>query len=153
MSWRTLILARAVAGCLVVAGGVNAVAQAERDPTLAPARPVSAASAPAGSGSGASAALVGESVMVIVRDGRPFLVVGTRLFGQGQMIGSTRIERISETEVWLREGKTVIKKPIFAGVVRRDSATSPPVPSKCTDTSKTKAPTQSRASRSENCPP
>ena len=153
MNRRELVLARVVAGCLVVAGWANAVAQTERDPTVAPVRPGSAASAPGGSGSGASTALDGESVMVIVRDGSPFLVVGTRLFGQGQMIGSSRIERISETEVWLREGKTVIKKPIFAGVVRRDSATSTPVPTKCTATSKTKAPTPSRASRSENCPP
>jgi len=50
--------------------------------------------------------------------GQPQLVVGTRLMGVGQMLGGERIERISETEVWLRAGAQTRKLPLFEGVQR-----------------------------------
>jgi hypothetical protein len=59
---------------------------------------------------------------VVVRDGKPLLVVGTRLYQQGQQIGLFKIERISETEVWLRNGKEVHKIARFAGIERRAAA-------------------------------
>ncbi len=95
--------------------GPVAFAQALRDPTVPPA---SALSAPAANASGRAPAPDIGPVAVIVREGRPYLVVGTRLYAAGQSIGALRVERITETEVWLREGKTLHKKPIFAGIVR-----------------------------------
>ncbi len=52
-------------------------------------------------------------------NGKPHLVVGTRLLGVGQMLGQERIERISETELWLREGQQTRKLALFQGVERR----------------------------------
>ena len=56
---------------------------------------------------------------IIVRNERPNLVVGTRLYAQGQQLGKARIERISETEVWLREGGVLRKISQFTGIQRR----------------------------------
>ena len=47
------------------------------------------------------------------------------------MLGSARIERISETEVWLREGGELRRVQQFAGIVRRadpDLHAAPPCP-------------------------
>ena len=54
----------------------------------------------------------------------PYLVDGTRLYGVGQKLGAFRIERISETEVWLRNGKELRKLPRFAGIQRKVAAES-----------------------------
>ena len=104
-----------------------AFAQALRDPTVPPA---SALGAPAADASGRAPAPDIGPVAVIVREGRPYLVMGTRLYAAGQSIGALRVERITETEVWLREGKTLHKKPIFAGIVR-SSAGGKPLPPEC----------------------
>jgi len=56
---------------------------------------------------------------IIVRNGRPYLAVGTRLYAQGEKLGAARIERITETEVWLREGRELRKISQFHGIVRR----------------------------------
>lgn len=95
-------------------------AQALRDPTLPPPE------MGFGSGGRADAGPLGrEGMAVIVRDGKPFLAVGTRLYAPGQKVGSARIERITETEVWLREGKALRKVPRFAGIQRSAVATTP----------------------------
>ncbi len=86
-------------------------AQTLRDPTLPP-----------GSGTGGGAAPTRSSPggwTVIVVDGRRHVAVGTRLYAEGQLLGRARIERITETEVWLREGRELRKVPFFTGVVRR----------------------------------
>lgn len=85
----------------------------DRDPTVAPA------DTPAGSTvlPGAPGAVM-QGSNVIVRDGRPHLVVGTRLVAVGQKVGDARLERITETEIWLREGKQLTKVPRFAGIQR-----------------------------------
>ena len=92
----------------------RAVGQMQRDPTLAP----SVAQAVAGAGPGEKAA-PSAPLAVIVRDGRPYVVAGTRLLAQGQMLGEARIERISETEIWLREGKLLRKVQLYAGIQRK----------------------------------
>lgn len=88
-------------------------AQAQRDPTVPPL----------GGGSGGGAATKPRASQgswpVIVVDGRAHIAVGTRLYAEGQMLGRARIERITETEVWLREGPALRKIPLYAGVVRR----------------------------------
>lgn len=60
-----------------------------------------------------------EGPLSVLRiDGKTRLVVGTRLMEVGQMLGGERIERISETEVWLRAGTHTRKLALFEGVQR-----------------------------------
>jgi len=94
-------------------------AQTLRDPTLAPQAP--GMSGPAAVPDG----LMSEpdSMALVVRDGVRYLVLGTRLYAEGQTIGKARIVRITETEVWLREAGKLQKTLIFSGIKR--SAASP----------------------------
>ena len=115
-------------GSWFAATGPLAHAQGQRDPTVPPA---SAVGGPLPGASARAQAPDTGPVAVIVRDGKPYLVVGTRLYAQGQVLGTARVERITETEVWLREGKTLHKKPIFAGIVRTTAGGTPPPPSEC----------------------
>lgn len=107
--------------CLALAVLAVGVVQAQdlRDPTQPPAQ----ASQPIVAGA-SDAPWGDDGIAVVVRDGKPFLVSGTRLYGVGQSIGTYRIMRISETEVWLRNGKTVRKLPRFSGIERKPSAES-----------------------------
>lgn len=134
-------------GVALVAAVSGSRAQPARDPTMPP--PGATGAAAPGTAEPANPIDAGP-VAVIVRDGRPYLVVGTRLYGQGQMLGGARIERIGETEVWLREGKTLRKKPLFGGIERRAAATAAPV--RPCPPSSSKKPTL-RGSPSEICPP
>lgn len=93
----------------------QALAQSMRDPTIPPTAALPAQPA---SGAQGTAETLG-SLSVIVRDGRSYVVMGTRLYAQGQMLGQARIERIAETEIWLREGKQLRKVQLFSGVTRR----------------------------------
>ncbi len=99
----------------------SAMAQEARDPTLAPPE---ASAAPGEPGKPAPAA----GMAVVVQDGKPHLVVGTRLVAVGQKMGNARIERITETEVWLREGKQLRKLQRFSGIQR--TVAQDPVPCK-----------------------
>ena len=94
-----------------------APAQVSRDPTQPPA-----AVAAAPGEAQAVLPITTDSMSVVVREGKPLLVVGTRLYQQGQYIGPYRIERISETEVWLRNGRELHKIARFAGIERRAAA-------------------------------
>ena len=66
----------------------------------------------------------GEGMAVVAREGQLFLINGTRLYGVGHNIGAFRIERISETEVWLRNGKELRKISLYSGIVRKPTAES-----------------------------
>jgi hypothetical protein len=99
----------------------SAMAQEARDPTLAPPE---ASATPGELGKPAPAA----GMAVVVQDGKPHLVVGTRLVAVGQKVGNARIERITETEVWLREGKQLRKLQRFSGIQR--SVAQDPLPCK-----------------------
>lgn len=98
--------------CLAQFG--SASAQSLRDPTLPPLESglVDPATRPVVLGAEPGA------MSIIVRSGRPYLVVGTRLLSQGQKLGQARIERISETEVWLREDGVLRKVAQFPGIER-----------------------------------
>lgn len=98
-------------------------AQALRDPTQPPPE----VAATGLNETGHPAAVQSGSVAVIVRKGVPHLVVGTRLYAKGQKVGLARIERITETEVWLREGGVLRKVQVFGGIERRASAATPTV--------------------------
>ncbi len=102
-------------GCLLFLASGRADAQSLRDPTLPPAEAGFSSSVPTGS----VLTLEPGAMSVIVRNGSPSLVVGTRLYAPGQKLGQARIERISETEVWLREGGVLRKVPRFSGIQRR----------------------------------
>jgi hypothetical protein len=101
----------------------RAQAQGLRDPTLAPAQAGLLGTEPGGKVPKPAPA----AMSIIVRDGRAYLAVGTRLYAQGEMLAQSRIERISETEVWLREGGVLRKVSQFPGIQRR-TVKSAPVP-------------------------
>jgi hypothetical protein len=109
------------AACCLIFFSLQLGAQSLRDPTLPP----SSAGLGGGVAPGALTLVQPGSMTIIVRNGQPLLVVGTRLYAQGQSIGDARIERISETEVWLRDGDVLRKVSPFQGVQRR-TVTSPP---------------------------
>lgn len=97
--------------CLVLLASASLEAQTLRDPTVPPGSGAGGVAVPSRSTPG------GWSVIVV--DGRPHVAVGTRLYAEGQTLGRARIERITETEVWLREGRELRKVPLYAGVLRR----------------------------------
>ena len=101
-----------LAALLAVAQFAGA-AYAQRDPTVPPA---SALQPPA---LAVVRAAPQPPLAVIVREGQPYVVVGTRLVGQGQMLGTARIERIDETEIWLREGQVLHKLARYSGIQRK----------------------------------
>lgn len=59
-----------------------------------------------------------QPVSVIVSNGKPYVVVGSRLHGVGDKFAGATIERISETELWLRDGKEIHKIALHAGIRR-----------------------------------
>lgn len=111
-------------------------AQSLRDPTLPPAD----AGAPGAPAAAATPSLASSATTVIVRNGRAYLAVGTRLYAQGAKLGQARIERITETELWLREGGVLRKVPLFDGIARRAVA-SPAVSAGCTPVGLNQRPT------------
>ncbi len=139
----------ALLGLALVAGVSGARAQASRDPTQPPA---GASSATASDTSARVPAIDVVPVAVIVRDGRPYLVFGTRLYAQGQMLGDSRIERITETEVWLRDGKALRKRPVFTGIERRVAGAAAPAPA-CVVTNNKKRASTRVSPAPEICPP
>lgn len=84
-----------------------------RDPTVAPNQP-----AQAGPGTPDTANPVNAGLSVIVVNGVSHVIIGTRLYAKGEMWGRTRIERITETEIWFREAGKLRKQPIFSGIER-----------------------------------
>jgi hypothetical protein len=90
-------------------------AQEARDPTVEPAETTSGGPLPKAV----------EGMSVLIRGDQSFLVVGTRLYAPGDTVGSLRVERITETEVWLHDGNTVIKVPRFAGITRKSIPAKP----------------------------
>ncbi|MDZ7938881.1 MAG: hypothetical protein U5M53_11610 [Rhodoferax sp.] len=95
----------------------QAQAQSSRDPTVAPGE------AEAGGPGQTPDSVPGYAV--VIQDGKPHLVVGTRLVPVGQKVGNARLERITETEIWFREGGQLRKEARFAGITR--TAARPPV--------------------------
>ena len=110
--YRTLAMSLLLGG-MVAALQVNA--QGMRDPTVPPA----AAGLGAATTGVQAPDFASDISSVIVRDGRRYLVQGSRLYGQGQQVGNTRIERITETAIWLREDGELRKQPLFPGIQLR----------------------------------
>jgi hypothetical protein len=113
---------------------VNLVAgQSLRDPTLPPQETARPDSGSPGTSPGTSLGIEFDGMTIIVRNGRAHLVIGSQFYTQGDKIGEARIERITETEIWLREGDVLRKVSKFPGIQRRAvtplAATSDCVPS------------------------
>ena len=102
----------AILGLSVVAA---ANSQDLRDPTIAPSAARIEPGSPAPSPWG-----VEGGVSVIVRDGKAGLVVGTRVVQPGQKVGRFTLERVTETEIWLRDGVVLNKVARFGGIQRVD---------------------------------
>ena len=115
----TCALRAMVCGPLLLACAVLQ-AQNLRDPTVAPPQ----ASAAPGFPAPAQSPWGAEGTSVIVRDGKAGLVQGTRIIFPGQKWGRWTLERITETEVWLRDGTSLRKLQRFSGIRRSDSTVS-----------------------------
>lgn len=103
-------------GLLCLCAALPLAVQAQRDPTVPPF----GGGGGGGGGGAAKPRASAGSWPVLVIDGRPHVAIGTRLYAEGQMLGQARIERITETEVWLREGRELRKVQNYPGV-RRNS--------------------------------
>ncbi|OIN90643.1 MAG: hypothetical protein AUJ20_13725 [Comamonadaceae bacterium CG1_02_60_18] len=102
---------------------LNCNAQTERDPTRSPVvQNESGAVVPP------KGLIDAGQMALMVRAGVPYLVHDARLYAVGQKIGAARIERLTETEVWLREVGVLRKVRVFPGVERHLGAPEP-VPS------------------------
>jgi hypothetical protein len=99
-------------------------AQVSRDPTAPPAD--AGVALPPGAVS-AAADEPPPPMSVVQQNGVPYLVVGTRLVAVGQKVGKATLERITETEIWLRDGRQLRKFSRYAGIQR----TSVPEPGTC----------------------
>jgi len=118
-----------LAGAGMAVGYVSsAFSQVLRDPTAEPAYPGGGVGGEARPGPDVAA------LPVLVVDGRPHVIMGTRLYAPGQMLGAARIERITDTEVWLREGSVLRKVSRYPGVERR--SVSPAGAPGCTERAK-----------------
>jgi hypothetical protein len=77
---------------------------------------------------------------VLVRDDKPYLMVGARLYAPGDKVGSWRVERITERDIWFHDGSALIKVPRFAGIERKTIATPSTCPTPAKRTPSTVAP-------------
>ncbi|MDT8990212.1 hypothetical protein RQP54_04980 [Curvibacter sp. APW13] len=102
-----------------------------RDPTVAPA--AAGLDGAAADGATMQTSPVGTG-NVVVRGGKPYLVVGSRLVAPGQTVDNYKLERITETEIWLRDASGLTKQPRFAGVQRSVAS------ARCGTTAPTKSP-------------
>ena len=59
-------------------------------------------------------------------NGKRYVVDGRRRLGVGDALGGTRIERITDSAVWVRDGNTVTRLPFYGGVVKRTVVDAPP---------------------------
>lgn len=111
---------RWVLGCLAMgtwglAGAADAAGGASlRDPTAVPRH----AQPPRAAASGATSSERELTLAVMINQGKPFVMADSRLYAVGDKLGTARIERISETEVWLRDGKELRKVSLYPGVQR-----------------------------------
>jgi len=110
-----------VLAMILLSAVTSGMAQTLRDPTLAPPEAGGSVGDPA-----LKSPLGDEGMAVVMREGKPYLVVGARLYAPGQKVGQLRIDRITETEVWVRDGGELRKVPRFAGI--RRTVTAEPAP-------------------------
>ncbi len=86
-----------------------AAAQALRDPTIPPPE----AGLPSTQTDIRPEAVEQEPLSVVVRNGQSYVVWGSHLVAPGAILNGRRLEKITATEVWLRDGKQRLKVPRF----------------------------------------
>jgi hypothetical protein len=86
----------------------------------------------------------------MVQNGQPYLVVGTRLYAVGQKVGAATLERITETEIWLREVGQLTKVQRFAGIQRTVARTAAACAAKPAASSARTKPRLAKTMRSES---
>ena len=97
-----------------------------RDPTMAPNAVGSDTVGSDVANGGMPLPLGGSGSNVVVREGKSYLVVGSRLVALGQTVENYKLERITETEIWLRDASGLTKVARFAGVQRQATPTHCP---------------------------
>jgi hypothetical protein len=65
-----------------------------------------------------------SSDLVMLIDGRRYVIDHGRRLGVGDLLGEARIERIDDGVVWLREGGVLRQVSLFGGIVKRAVAES-----------------------------
>lgn len=122
--WQALAVALALAVTVWPAAAQNAPGL--RDPMVPPLAIARPAAANAGSAEIAAEPPPPPQQLLTV-DGRRYVVDGRRRLGVGEALGSARIERITDSAVWVRDGSTVTRLPFYGGVIKRTvvDATTP----------------------------
>lgn len=130
-AWPTwpLLIAVWLAALPLIAEGTE-LRQPMRDPTLPPAMlrqpsASSAASAAGGRPAASSPAPTPPPTLLIV-DGRRYVIIEGRRRAVGDLFGTSRIERIEETGVWVRSGGRLREIAMYDGVVKRAPAFQDP---------------------------
>lgn len=104
----------------LAAGAGVAQAQALRDPMQAPAA-LRAARTPAAVAAAEPASAPSVQHLLIVGDQR-WVVDQGRKRGVGDLLAGARIERIEDAAVVVRDGGTLRRLPLFAGVIKQAAA-------------------------------
>ncbi len=96
-----------------------------RDPMQPPAvlQPPAQASADVAAGP-----VLPDSAQVLIVDGRPYALIGSRRYAQGERLGSGPqalvVERVNEHGVWLRSRDGLHALPMLSGVSKKPSVES-----------------------------
>lgn len=114
----------AALGVLIFANVSVTLPQTPRAVLRDPTQPPAAFAAPAGSARLPADTFRPEHLVTVA--GVRYLVWNSRRYAVGEMLQGARIERISETEIWLRGGDGLRKLPLFAGIEKRPPNSTPP---------------------------
>ena len=110
---------------LIFANVSGTLAQTPRAAPRDPTRPPAAFAAPAGASHSPSDTFRPEHLVTVA--GVRYLVWNSRRYAAGGTILGARIERISETEVWLRGKDGLRKLTLFSGIEKRPPNSTAPV--------------------------
>ena len=119
----TLLLATHVA--LGLTGAVAAWAQTPGAPLRDPTQPPPALTPPVGATRSRADTFKPEHLVMV--GGVRYVVWNSRRYAVGTTIQGARIERISETEVWLRSSDGLRKIPVFPGIEKRPPHSAAPI--------------------------
>lgn len=143
--WRALTLAVAIATAALPATAQNKPGL--RDPMVPPlaiSRPAAASEAEA------APEPPPTPQQLLTVDGRRYVVDGRRRLGVGDALGGTRIERITDSAVWVRDGNTVTRLPFYGGVVKHNVSSLPASAPAARSRPKTPVPPFHPSTRSES---
>jgi hypothetical protein len=117
----TLAWCIALASACAVLPAMAQNAPAPRDPMVPPL----SIARPAANATEAVAEPPPAPQQLLTVNGRRYVVDGRRRLGVGEPLGSARIERITDSAVWVRDGSTVMRLPFYGGVVKRTVLDTP----------------------------